>query len=270
MSSTVAIHYNGGVKWLRGSIPLLLTIAIGAPIGCGDDATRPADGGGGEPTPPFYPLEVGNEWSYEETFVVHFYNADSGALLDADTLVGISDVRLDGTESIAGITYVTESTVFRAGVGADTTWLRLRQDAEGLFRAYVPSSVPPGDVQASEPPLELMRLRYPVATGAEWTVFSDSPTVTATVEALDTLMTAGGSFAAYRIRIDASYQRPDDWQRVWYGWCGRIRSVRHTEVIAIDPGTDERVRVVTEETEMLTHASLVEPRDCVSEGLREQ
>jgi hypothetical protein len=245
------------MKWLRGPIRLLFVLVIGATAGCGDDATRPASGGG--QTSPFYPLELGNAWSYEDTFVVHFFNADSGALLDADTAVAISEVRLDTTESIGGITYVTESTVFRGGTAADTTWRRLRQDSEGLFRAYISTRVPPGDVQTSDPPLELVRLRYPVAIGAEWTVFSGPPTVRATVESLDTLTIAGGSCAAYRIRIDASDQRPDDWQRVWDGRCGRVRSIRHTEFIAIDPGADERVRIVTEETKMLTNASLAKP-----------
>jgi hypothetical protein len=233
-------------------------------VGCSDDAARPTDGTGGEPPLPFYPLDIGNAWSYDERFVVRFFNADSGALLDADTLGAIGDVRLDSTESIAGVTYVIESTVFRTATTADTTWLRLRQNSEGLFRAYISGRVPPGEVHAQEPPLELIRLRYPLAPAEEWILFSGPPTVTATVESLDTLTTAGGVFAAYRIRIDVSDQGPEDWHRVWYGRCGRIRAVRHTEVIAVDPLTDDRVRIVTEETEMLQQVSLVEPRDCLT------
>jgi hypothetical protein len=86
--------------------------------------------------------------------------------------------------------------------------------------------------------------------------------VTATVESLDTLSTSAGSFAAYRVRIDRANQGANDWQRVWYGRCGKIRSERHVEVIAIDPGDDTRVRVVTEETEIMTNANVAEPIDC--------
>jgi hypothetical protein len=215
----------------------------------------------------FFPLEIGNKWSYDYTFVVHYLDPDTDVILDADTLVANGEVTLVGTEPIADIIYIVEETVARGGAAADTTWARLRQNSEGLFRADIPSNVPPGHwylAGISDPPPERVRLRYPLTPGAEWNVFPGSDAVTAEVESLEVVDTPAGSFAAHRIRIRFPRQGSDDWRRVWHSRCGKVRFIEHAEIIAIDPETNERTKIVTEAIEVLTRVDLVEQRDCAN------
>jgi hypothetical protein len=238
---------------------ILLAFVAGV-VGCTGDTSGP---GQAPVESGFYPLQIGNGWSYAYTSELRFFNADSGALLDEDGRVGTGDVTLDRTEQVGGTAYVVERTVaVEPGAAADTTWVRLRQDDTGLFRADLSNRVPPDSANAATAPAELTRLRYPLAPGAQWVLLPGPPLVTATVESFDTLQTPGGTFTAYRVRIVRSDQGSNDSHLVWYGRCGMTRIARHSELVAVDAGTGDRIRIVTDETQLVVDARLTERIDC--------
>jgi hypothetical protein len=245
---------------------LLVSVLAAIAAGCGDDPAGPD--APESPPLPFYPLESGSRWTYGYTFAVEMYDPDTGAKLDADTSVADIDVRLTDADTVNSVVYLVEQTVFQSETGVDTAWVRLRQDEDGLYAAVIDRNqrTVGGNLAALPVALsEFVPLRYPLAPGAQWDVFPGSDAVTASVEALDTLDTPAGSMPAWRIRIDTFDQLPDDWHRVWYGRCGKIRDITHVEFIAIDPQTREAVRIVREESMTLEGIDLVEPRDCALE-----
>jgi hypothetical protein len=233
----------------RFLIPILLLSAFvavgcgtGGPCGCGDNEDPPDDS-------LFYPLEIGNRWFYRSSFVIAFYDADSGALQRADTTRALWTVSLTGYETIGGVEYATETTEVTVGTDVDTTWVRLRQDTTGLYRADIPRRIRPGDPALDAitgAPAELTRLHYPLTAGASWEQFPSASPVVVTVEAADTLSTPAGLQQSWRIRIEPPDAGPSDHHRVWHGASGKIQEDRHTEVTAIDDLTGERVRIVSD------------------------
>lgn len=241
---------------------MILLAAVVGSLGCAGDATRPEEAGP-VVVSDFYPLQIGNAWSYQYTSDVRFLNADSGALLDQLTRAGVGEVTIDRTEKIGDVTYIVERTVaVEPGQPPDTTWVRLRQDGTGLYRANLSNRLPPDGTNMTGHPAEITRLRYPLAPGTQWTVFSGPPEVSATVESFDTLQTPGGSFSAYRVGVVRSDQGANDTHHVWYGRCGTIRVDQHSELTAVDTGTGDRVRIVTDETQLALDARLTESIDC--------
>jgi hypothetical protein len=230
--------------------PLLIFFLVTAlAAGCDDSTTDPRDSGGGRDTSLFYPLDIGNVWTHHSSFTLGFYDPDTGAELRADTTLGAWRVELTGRETIGGVEYTIETAVVETGAITDTSWVRLRQDESGLYRADVPRRLPPGSDELAvytDPPPEIVRLRYPLETGASWELFPAAYPPTATVETPDTLATPAGQLPAWRIRIDTPGRGPNDRHRVWHGRHGKIREEQHTEVLAIDELTGEKIRIVTE------------------------
>jgi hypothetical protein len=253
---------------LLAFVLFLIVLAAVAP-GCGDDAAGPNDLVDGEESPSlFYPLEIDNGWSYGYSFAVGTFDPDTGAMISADTALAVFDVRLTVSEMVDSVTYLVEQTVIDSETLADTTWVRLRQDEKGLYRADIPRNVRPGPatpVRSPDSPGELVRLRYPLSPGERWAVFPGSDLVTVTVETLDTLVSPAASMPVWRLRIDEPNRGPNDWHRVWYNRCGMIGDINHSEVVAIDPETREQVRIVTDETLLLESVDLVKKRDCTVE-----
>jgi hypothetical protein len=240
-------------------VVLIFVPVIAATCGCGEQATVPQDTGGDPDGSPFYPLEIGNVWNYHSSFALGFYDTDTGAELRADTTLGVWRVELTGRETIGGVEYTIETAVVETASRTDTTWVRLRQDQNGLYRADIPRRFPPGSDELAvytDPPPEIVRLRYPLEAGASWELFPAAFPPTATVEAADTLATPAGQLPAWRIRIDTPGRGPEDRHRVWHGRDGKIREEQHTEVIAIDELTGERVRVVTDSLLSLQNLAL--------------
>ena len=110
--------------------------------------------------------------------------------------------------------------------------------------------VPPGG--------ELLRLSYPLSSGAEWTLRLDPDLIfTESVEGVDALHTPAGTFAAYRLAIHLDLFGPNDRVVVWYGREGFLGLDAHLEV----EGTDDQGNVVTvvfDERQHVTGVSLVE------------
>jgi hypothetical protein len=249
------------MRWF--TLPILCFVAAFA-AGCGDNGSRPSKSPEYPPVPSlFYPLDIGNTWTYQSSFSLGFYDADSGAPIRTDTTRGTWNVELTGSERVGGVEYVVETTVVTSDSGEDTTWVRLRQDDEGLYRADISRRLRPGSgaiAGITDPPFERVRLRYPLETGAQWDLIPATNPVIATVEAPDTLLTPVGLLPAWWIRIDPPNRGPDDHHHVWHGRHGKIREEEHAEFTAIDDLTGERVRIVTDINLQLQSFDLVGTR----------
>lgn len=100
-----------------------------------DPAPAAANGGGGS----FYPLEIGNRWSFDHSFAVYL-DPDDGP---PGPVVGIEDTRVRDivcVENLAGRTYAVER--HRDG-SAPEWWLRQRQDEAGLYELDFDVATPP-------------------------------------------------------------------------------------------------------------------------------
>jgi hypothetical protein len=232
----------------------LVTAAVlmGLAAGCEDEPVAPPPP---PPEPaPFYPLTVGEAWTYDRARTVRFWALDgSGEVQPPIEFEGGAERELVTTEELAGVVYVVERQWFFADAGVDTvvTWRRYRQDDSGLYRAVLAFSIPPGSVPPVDSLSELTILRYPLAVGNEWPVSPGGATVRR-VESLDTLATSRGQVQGLRIRVIAPTDGPNDIHREWYGTDGLLRAFDHTELLAMDPGSGETVRIVSDEsTELL-------------------
>jgi hypothetical protein len=245
------------MRWITLMI-LFLTTAFAA--GCGDNGTCPCETDENPPGPSlFYPLDIGNTWAYRSFFSLRFYDPDSGVLLRADTTDAFWDVSLTCNETIGGVEYVVETTVVTVDTNTDTTWVRLRQDTTGLYRADIPRRIRPGSTAIAgiaDPPPERVRLRYALEAGAQWDVITGMNPVTATVEGADTIDTPAGALPAWRIRIDTPVDGAADYHYVWQSHNGKIQEEEYTEFIAVDDFTGERVRIVTDSRLYLQSSSL--------------
>lgn len=229
------------MRWT--TILILFFIAVLA-AGCGDYGTCVED-------PPdsslFYPLDIGNMWTYRSSYARGFYDADSGAAIRTDTTEAVWGVSLTGSERIGGVEYIVETTVVTVDTNPDTTWVRLRQDVDGLYRADISRRLRPGSAAITaitDPPSERVRLQYPLEAGVRWDVVPGTGPVTATVEQADTLATPAGSLESWRIRINTPLDGPSDRHHVWHSRQGKIQEEQYTEFIAIDDFTGERIRIV--------------------------
>jgi hypothetical protein len=87
----------------------------------------------------FYPLDLGNHWSYEH-FLTLYFDPDDGP---PEPAFGISDQRereLVCVESFSGRSYIVEQQSF---TGSPLWWVRYRQDGTGLYEADVNIAMPP-------------------------------------------------------------------------------------------------------------------------------
>jgi hypothetical protein len=82
----------------------------------------------------FYPLQVGNHWSYDNTFTFQIVPFD-GPPSDPSELDGTIDVDLVGTAQQSGREYVIQRETNRSGSDVVVLDFLYRQDFSGLFNA---------------------------------------------------------------------------------------------------------------------------------------
>ena len=92
----------------------------------------------------FYPLDIGNSWTYkgERSMSIGDYESYHLSVQEMRSIVG--------TEELFGREYMLEEQAIIAGrvIGPDDTityWVRHRQDRAGLYEADVPMNDPPGE-----------------------------------------------------------------------------------------------------------------------------
>lgn len=241
---------------------LALTAAAALAAGCADDGVGPP-----RKTPAdtlevrLVPLEVGARWSYRHTVNTQYLDEDGNDIAPPRELRASGVRELTRTETIAEREYVVETeTIVAEGAGEPVVrWRRYRQDADGLYRADVPTTVPPESVVVGdEGVVERTRLAYPLFVGASWTVYPQSELAVVTVEALDTLALDVGAIPAYRLRVDVATDGDDDRRYLWFGAAGMLRRADHMELTAVDWETGETVHAVTDDVEELTAFDPVE------------
>jgi hypothetical protein len=161
-----SLHQN--TSWL--SAFLLLVFAAG----CRDGASAPES-----PTVPavgitaartvssreFYPLAVGNEWTYQRTFRIEVEILDGAGDPVAKTFEGTGERRIIGREEISGREYFVEQSTLAVNGRPNVTMTRtrFRQDHAGLYVADVAA-----DARSGSMPLDLRpgALMSPVAKRA--------------------------------------------------------------------------------------------------------
>lgn len=130
-------------------IPAFVALALTA--GC-DETFTPASpilpSAEGQKNPPageFYPLSVGNVWTYHRAYTLVIEVIIGPPYSKVETYEGVVERRIVGTEDIDGVEYVVERmTLTPDGVPESRIrWTRYRQDHAGLYVADVPGSDPP-------------------------------------------------------------------------------------------------------------------------------
>lgn len=204
---------------------------------------------------PFYPLAVGNSWEYFHTRTVRYATLDGSEFRPTQYSEATSVRKLLGTESRGGSQYVVEQETFTV-TGSDPLelWRRYRQDEAGLFRANVAVNLPPED--AEDEAVEVIRLRYPLEVGNQWSLIEGNVGSTASIEDLETITVPAGTFDAYRILDHTVSMGPDDYARYWYGKNGLLRVDKYTEFTATDVTSGTTITVTIEEKQDLTAISL--------------
>jgi hypothetical protein len=263
------------------------------PVGDVSD-TQPSGGAdraaaGAASQPGFYPLRVGNRWVYRQTSVRRIV-PDVGDPPPTLMMESFHTREIDGVVELAGHEYLSE--LYRVdGDGGPFSWTTyLRQDAGGLYEfsairatpaaagratarargrlaeraARLDAIVRPGaaaiagwSFPATTGPYELLRLRYPLEPGTQWTVWSPfGPPVTAEVIGGETLELPAGRLRGYRIRISADVLGPNDRYEIWYGPSGYLKTVAHYEFPATDLGGNIVGREIFEQEETLQELRL--------------
>jgi len=238
----------------RKTIVLALAVVAALTAGCADDGVAPPRGTSADTLEVrSVPLDVGTRWSYRHTVTTLYLDGDGNDIAPPRELHASGVRELTRTETIGEREYVVETeTIVADGAGEPVVrWRRYRQDAGGLYRADVPTAVPPDSVVVGEGVVERTRLAYPLFVGATWTVYPQSELAVVTVEALDTLALELGTVPAYRLRVDVATDGEDDRRYLWFGAAGMLRRADHMELTAVDWETGETVHAVTDDVEEL-------------------
>jgi hypothetical protein len=142
----------------RAAVPLAVAILALAAAGCGRAPAPIAPAS--EPTPAhstgagstaadgrvessasgFYPLSIGNEWSYDHALsivVIPIGGPPDPVILQTDRRT--RDIVCN--ENVGGNDYFVERTYYPSP--PDFTWIRLREDRDGLFEADIATTQPP-------------------------------------------------------------------------------------------------------------------------------
>ena len=145
----------------RAAVPLAIAIFALAAAGCGKAPAPIAPAS--EPTPAlsigagsagteaqvessasgnsFYPLQIGNEWSYDHALsivTIPIGGPPDPVILQTDRRT--RDIVC--VENLGGNDYFVERTYYPSP--PEFTWVRLREDRDGLFEADIPTTQPPG------------------------------------------------------------------------------------------------------------------------------
>ena len=105
---------------------------------------RTGQGGQGAGQGAFFPLEIGNEWTYSRDLCL-IQEMFVGGVNDSTYIHILKRHKLIGTEILAGQEYVVEEREERHIPGGEvsTSWIRYRQDRAGLYEADVSIKRPP-------------------------------------------------------------------------------------------------------------------------------
>ncbi|HET6347448.1 MAG TPA: hypothetical protein VFH88_00035 [Candidatus Krumholzibacteria bacterium] len=103
---------------------------------------------------------------------------------------------------------------------------------------------------------EIVRLDYPLHTGAAWNIRTEPFNVHACVEGRDVLDLPVGKTPAWRVRITLEFLGENDVVLMWYGDEGYLGYYLHVIGIATDPEGTPIGAFVDEETQQLTAVAL--------------
>lgn len=218
-------------------------------LACEEDGLRPALPAPAPAPITFYPLGAGSAWTYISTRHVSFLAPDGSDRRPPIDQQAMTTREIVATEVIRGVTWSVEEERFFFEGGLDTavTWRRWREDANGLYRADLSTSIPPGGVPDTLILDAARRFAYPREVGAVWHLRDRDPLVTGTLAAIDEVATEIGERSAFVVEYRFPGDGPSDHRRFWYSGCGILRSEIHAEIDAIDAISGELVLIVSDQ-----------------------
>jgi hypothetical protein len=179
----------------------------------------------------------------------------SGASEDVATSASI-ETRPDAVERLGAGRPAAE----RAGWVAAAGRLTQRVAALGAPRHRGPAPTASRRWPGTARPNELVRLRYPLETKAEWVVqwqWGISGPLVAEVLGSESLDLPAGTFRGHRIRLRGGFFGDDDSSEIWFGPSGYLMSVAHVEEVATDWNGNILGRYVYDQREELLDLRLV-------------
>lgn len=199
----------------------------------------------------FYPLEIGNRWSYKGA------GSQTTAPWHGDPLTTrgtwTREAVLVRSEALGGKSFVREERINREQTQDVHAVRWLRQDRRGLYEVGTPP--PPRDSVVYPFPYEAHVLSYPIHRGARWTI-DEARRITAEVERLELLNTPAGRFPAWRIRIRNGGHLPGEEAFVWYGHAGYLGMTVHVQFEKRDQNGD-RITITQDQAEWVQTIDLV-------------
>jgi len=140
----------------------------------------------------------------------------------------------------------------------EAAWQRLRERIASLEEALSPRPASAASLPGMVVSTDVVRLRYPLRTGARWRMRSDPFRVDILVEDIDYLDLPTGRARAYRIRLLEDFLGPNDTVRFWYGAQGQLRYAYHFEMDATDQTGRIIGRAIVDQHESLEAAWLLD------------
>lgn len=220
------------------------------------------------PEPSFYPLAIGNSWTYEITNTTRMEYLDGSKPPKTLVFQGSDTRTIIGMETIDGVEYFVEESVVTTNTDPDgsKSWRRYRQDDDGFYRSTVSTTVPAelsGVAAADVQDNESRRIQYPLEVGAEWIVSGPARSpLTARVEAQETVAVPAGDMTAWKIRFTGGIYTDESEYFIWYSRCGGVLVKSHFEQLAVDAETGLMVRITIDEIGELTNLALDPERSC--------
>ena len=163
----------------------------------------------------FFPLAVGNQWTYEFKETNEFL-AEDGSVVERMEQVLEQIYSIDCSFPAGGREWFIQRIRHPGG----TNVLRaLYQDRSGLFGLEELSTADPCASNSVAGRLNIEELRYPLKRGATWAVrqYPNVPPTVVTVEAHEVIETPAGRFPAVRLRVEDPYPRAGETHFAWYG-----------------------------------------------------
>lgn len=102
----------------------------------------------------FFPLEIGNHWTYDGLTVMRNLRYGDSLLSTVDSLFITEERTITETEELFGREYVVENQEsYMGGCINQEYWIRYRQDKAGLYEADYSITDPPGSETIQSPPV---------------------------------------------------------------------------------------------------------------------
>jgi len=186
----------------------------------------------------FYPLAVGNQWTYEFKLLVEVLGSD-GSVIERTEETLEQRYSIDCSFQAGGHQWFIQRIQHPGGTNL---FRALYQDRSGLYgrERFSYRTTDPCDPGLVEGGLNVEELRYPLRRGATWVLRDEpsAPPTVVTVETHEVIETPAGRFPAARLRIKKEPASAEEGYLAWYGREGLLAIEDRT--VAVTTGASGR------------------------------